>query len=143
MKAAAVLLLMGFIHIIALGQASNMISISSLRQQSDVGSTYSRADIERLMKTAHTPEDFEQLADYFDHQAEMYAAKYEEEQKELDRLIALRFHARSYPAQLENTRNRMVTFKQLAHKYSDQASAYRRRTNVDTTKAALSPKPSE
>jgi hypothetical protein len=111
----------------AFGQTSNMISLSSLRQESEVAAAYSRSDIHRLMKTAHTPEDFGHLADYFERQAEIYAAKYDSEQTELDRLLALRYHARSYPAQLEGTRNRMEHFKALSRKCSEEAAAYRLR----------------
>lgn len=143
MKATALLLLIGLMQTVARGQASNMISISALRQQSGIASTHSRADIEHLMKTAHTSGDFEDLADYFECQAEMYAARFEAEQKELDRLLALRYHARSYPAQLENTWNRMASFKALLNKYSEQARTYRERVNIEEMKMALAIKHSD
>lgn len=114
-----------------------MISISSLRQESDVASTYRRGDIEHLKKTAHTAEDFGPLADYSEHQAEVYAAKCDSEEKELDRLLALRYHARSYPAQLENTRNRIEHFKALSHKYSEQAALYREREKPEGATGAV------
>ena len=125
----------------AFGQASNMISISSLRQESEVASTYSRADIKHLKNTARTAEDFDHLAAYFEHQAEMYAAKSDSEEKELDGLLALRYHARSYPAQLENTRNRIEHFKALSDKYSEQAALFHARAKAEgaTGDTALPP----
>lgn len=141
MRSPFVFLVMCVISVCALGQASNMISISALRQESDVASAYSRADMKRLMRTAQTPEEFGQIALYFDWQAEMYAAEYESEEKELYRLLALPFHARSYPARVGSTRNRIGHFKALSHKCSEQADLYRARANADGTKgtAAILP----
>src|SRR5580704_18022212 len=115
------------IRICAVGQASSMISISALRQESEVASTYSRADVKRLMTSAQTAAEFGQLAGNFDRQAEMYAARYEAEEKELYRLLALPYHARSYPVQVESTRNRIDHFKALCHKCSEQAALFRAR----------------
>lgn len=81
------------------------------RQESEVASAYGRADVKRLMTSAQTAVEFGQLAAYFDRQAEMYAARYEVEELELDRLLALPYHARSYPAQVESTRTRVDHFK--------------------------------
>jgi hypothetical protein len=102
-----------------------MISISALRQESDVASAYSPAEMKHLIKTAHTEEEFGEIAAYFDRQAEMYAERYEAEEKEFYRLLALPYHARSYPAQVEGARNRMDKFKALSHKCSEQAEQYR------------------
>lgn len=136
MKTPSVLLLACAIPICALGQASNMISISTLQQESAIATAYTRTDIKHLVKTAQTTDEFEHLAGYFDRQAEDYAAKYEAEQKELDRLLALRYHARSYATQVESTRNRLDHFKALSHKCSEQAALYRVRA-----KAADAPGP--
>ena len=130
------LLMMCWIPICALGQASNMISVSTLQQESGLVTALTPADVEHLMKTAQTAEEFERLAAYFDQQAEKYAAKYEAERKELDRLFALRYHARSYAAQVENTQSRMEHFKVLFHKSSEQARLYRGRGKGDGTAAA-------
>ena len=140
-KTPSVLLLTCMISICALGQASNMISISTLEKESAVATSYTRADVKRLVKTAQTADEFERLADYFDRQAEDFAAKYEAEQKELDRLLALRYHARSYPAQLEGTRNRMDNFKALSHKCSGQAALYRARTKAADTSGTVGSAP--
>jgi hypothetical protein len=101
LKARFALVLIFVIPAWAFGQTSNMISISALRQESDVASAYSPADMKQLMKTAHTEQEFGEIAAYFDRQAEMYAARYEAEETELYRLLALPYHARSYPAQVE------------------------------------------
>jgi hypothetical protein len=113
-----------------------MISISTLQYESEVASAYDREGIKRLIRTAQTPDAFTRIALYFDRQAEMYAAKSEEEQKELDRLLALPYHARSYPAQVENTRNRIDQFQALSRKSTEQANLYRTRAAADETKGA-------
>jgi hypothetical protein len=139
-KTPIVLLLTCMIPICGLGQASNMISISTLQQESQVASAYTRTDIKHLVKTARTPDEFERLADYLDRQAEEYAAKYEAEQRELDRLLALRYHARSYPTQVESTQNRIDHFKALSRQRSEQAELYRARAKAaDTTGPDTSP----
>lgn len=140
LKPASILFLIYLIPGHAFGQASNMISISALREESNVASAYNLASVQQLMKTAVSAEDFGHLADYFDNQAEIYAARYEDEQNELYRLLALRYHARSYPAQLENTRNRVAHFKELLHKCSEQARAYRERVNAADMKTELAVK---
>ena len=140
MKTPFVLLLAYALPICAFGQASNLISISALQQESTVATAFTRADVKRLVKTAQTADEFERLAVYFDRQAEEYAGKHDAEQKELDRLLALRYHARSYPAQVEGTRNRMDHFKALTRKCSEQAEQYRARaTAADTTGPGTSP----
>ena len=140
MKTPSVLLLTCVIPICALGQASHMVSISTLQQESEVANAYTRADVKRLVQTAQTAVEFERLAVYFDRQAEENAAKYEAEQKELDRLLALRYHARSYPTQVESTRNRIDHFKTLSHRCSEQAALYRARAKAaDTTAPVTSP----
>ena len=140
MKTPSVLLLTCVIPIYAFGQASHMVSISTLQQESEVANAYTRTDVKHLVQTAQTAGEFERLAVYFDRQAEENAAKYEAEQKELDRLLALRYHSRSYPTQVESTRNRIDHFKTLSRRCSEQAALYRARAKVaDTTAPVTSP----
>lgn len=113
-----------------------MISISTLQHESEVAAAYDREDINRMMRTAQTPNQFTRIGLYFDRQVEMYAAKFEEEQKELDRLLALSYHARSYPAQVEITRNRIERFEAQSHKCTEQANLYRARATADETNGA-------
>ena len=136
MKTTAILLLISIISMQSPGQASNMISLSTLQHESEVAAAYGREDIKRMMRTAQTPDEFTRIALYFDRQAEMYAARFEEEQKELDRLLALSYHARSYPAQVENTRNRIERFKAQSRKCTEQANLYRARATADETRGA-------
>ena len=124
-------------------QASHMISVSALRQESDVASAISPADMKHLIRTARTEEEFRKIAACLDRDAETYAARYEAEEKELDRLLALPYHARSYPAQVEGTRNRMVQLKARSHKCSEQAELYRARANGDAAAGASPTQPAK
>lgn len=122
---------------IGFGQASQLISISALRQEFVSAPAFSRTDVKRLMRTAHTSEDFRQLAGYFDRQAQIYAAKHESEEKELCRLLALPYHARSYSAQLEGARTRVSRYEALSRKCSAQAALYRARVETNETSIAI------
>jgi hypothetical protein len=137
LKSLFALLLICAIPVCTFGQAWNIISISALRQESDVASRYSSADMKHLIKTAHTREEFGEVAAYFDRQAEIDAARYETEKRDLYRLLALRYHARSYSAQVENTRNRMDHFKALSRKCYGQAKLYRACANGDAAAGGI------
>ena len=142
MKAPSILLLMCAIPIGALGQASSMISISTLQHESEVASAFSHADVKRLMTSAQTAREFGQLAAYFDRQAETYAARYEAEQRELDRLLALHYHARSYPVQVESARNRIDHFKALFRKCAENAKLFRARPKDEGSAGGVTAPPS-
>jgi len=86
---------------------------------------YSRSQIKKMVQDAKTPEDFERLADYFDYQSLDSDRKSDEQVKELERLLALPFHARSYPTQVENTRERIKEYRAKADDFSSRASEYR------------------
>ncbi len=96
----------------------------------DIPPSYSRAKIEQMMRNARTSEDYEQLADYFDYQALEYEQKAREQVNELQRLVTLPYHARSYPMQFASTREQIQRYRATAHECSDRARAYREQTNV-------------
>ena len=96
---------------------------------------YSSSEIKRMIQDAKTPEDFGWLADYFDYQALESDAKSQAQIKELDRLLALPYHARSYPAQLDRTRELIKRYKAQAQECSARADSYRDRiTAIGETK---------
>jgi hypothetical protein len=113
----------------------------SLGQSTKGAPQYSRTELKHLMQAARTAADFERLANYFDQKASLYDSKSHLEEKELNRLLALPFHARSYPAQVESTRNRIEHFKALFHTCSEQAATYRARAKggEESTPAAAPP----
>ncbi len=86
---------------------------------------YSRSEIKERIRDAKTAEDFERLGDYFDYQSLVFERKAEEEVKELERLLALRYHARNYPTQVDYTRELIKKYRIKANECSARATAYR------------------
>ena len=91
----------------------------------DLPPRYSASEIKKMIHDAKAPDDFRRLADYFDFRAMEFEQKAEVQLKELQRLLALRYHARIYATQVDNTRELMKRYKAQAQKCSARATAYR------------------
>jgi len=91
----------------------------------DVPPRYSRAEIKQMIRDARTSGDFERLANYFDYQSLEFEQKAGEQLKELERLLALTFHPRTYATQVEYTRELMKKYRTEANECSAQADDYR------------------
>jgi hypothetical protein len=90
-----------------------------------IAPTYSRSEVKKMVRDAKTPEDFNRLADYFDYRSLEFEQKSQEQVKELQRLLALPYHARTYQSQVDYTRELIKRYKAQAQAYSTQADAYR------------------
>lgn len=121
----------GFVHQLPAQQPSKSgISRMFLDAHSpSIPATYSRSEIKQMIRDAKTPEEFERLADYFDYRAMEFEEKSEQQEAELQRLLALPYHARSYPSQVDSTRELIKRYKAQAKEYSSQADVYRGRTS--------------
>lgn len=86
---------------------------------------YSRSEIKKMIRDAKTHEDFGRLADYFDYQSLEFQQKAEVEVRELERLLALRYHARTYSTQLDYTRDLIRKYRTKADECSVRAATYR------------------
>ena len=91
---------------------------------------YSRSEIKRMIHDANTSADYERLADYFDYRALELEQKSREEMKELQRLVAGPFHARSYPIQVDSARESIRRYKAQTQECSARAEAYREHATV-------------
>jgi len=91
---------------------------------------YSRSEIKKMIRDAKTAEDFERLGDYFDYQSLLFEQKADQELGELERLLALRYHTKSYPIQVDYTRELLKEYRTKADKCSARASAYRAHTTI-------------
>lgn len=91
---------------------------------------YSQTEIKKMIHDAKGPEDFSRLANYFDYQALEFQQKTEEQVKELQRLLALPYHARSYPSQVETTRDLITRYRTKMHECTTRADAYRQQMTV-------------
>ena len=86
---------------------------------------YSRSEIKKMIRDAKTPEDFERLGNYFDYQSLVFKQKAEEQVNELERLLALRYHAKSYPIQVDYTRELIKEYRIKEDVCSARANASR------------------
>jgi hypothetical protein len=86
---------------------------------------YSRSEINEMIRDAKTAEDFERLGDYFDYQSLVFKQKADEQVNELGRLLALRYHPKSYPIQVDYTRELIKEYRIKADECSARANAYR------------------
>ena len=96
----------------------------------DIPPRYSRAEIKRMIRDAKASEDFERLTDYFEYQSLEFEQKANEQVKELERLLALPFHARTYSTQVEHTRDLLKDYKSKANECSARADDYRAYTTA-------------
>jgi len=86
---------------------------------------YSRSEIKKMTHNAKTSEDYERLADYFDFRAMEFEQKSQDQLKELERLLALSYRAKSYPMQVDSAREFLRRYKAQAQECSARAAAYR------------------
>jgi len=111
------------------GYAKNGISRMFLDARApDRPPRYSRSEIKRMIHDAKTAEDFGRLADYFDYRSLEFQQKADGQVKELERLLALRFHARTYATQLDYTRELIKEYRSKAVECTARATAYRANT---------------
>ncbi len=104
----------------------------------DLPRRYSASEIKKMIYDAKTPDDFRRLADYLDFRSMEFEQKAEVQLKELQRLLALRFHSRIYATQVDNTRELIKRYKSQAQECSDRATAYRARSTLDAEMVASS-----
>ena len=107
------------------GSSTNVDTMFLGAHAPDQPHRYSRSEIKAMISDAKTSEDFRQLAYYFDYQSLEFDRKADDQAKELQRLLALPFHARSYPTQVENTRELIKTYRIKAKECSARSNAYR------------------
>jgi hypothetical protein len=93
---------------------------------------YSHSEIKKMVRDAKTSDDFMRLAEYFDYQAMEFEQKSQDELVELQRLLALPFHARSYPTQVDNTRDLITRYKAKAQECSARAIVYRKSASASS-----------
>lgn len=98
----------------------------------DLPPRYSASEIKEMIHDAKAPDDFRRLADYFDFRAMDFEQKAEVQLSELQRLLALRYHARSYATQVDNTRELIKRYKAQAQECSARATAYRAQSTLNT-----------
>jgi D-alanyl-D-alanine carboxypeptidase len=92
--------------------------------------TYTSAEVQKMVHDAATSADYKRLADYFDYRSMQYEQKSDDQLKELQRLLALPYHARTYQSQVDYTREQIKRGRAKAEQYSTQADTYREQANA-------------
>ena len=104
----------------------------------DLPPRYSASEIRKMFYDAKTPDDFRRLSDYLDFRSMKFEQKAEAQLKELQRLLALRYHARIYSMHVDNTRALIKRYKVQAQECSARATAYRARSTLEAELVASS-----
>jgi hypothetical protein len=113
---------------LAAQQPSGKIGINRMfvdAHSPDQPTYYSHSEIKKMIRDARTPEDFNRLADYFDYRAMEFEKKTQEQLKELQRLLGLPYHAKSYPAQVDYARELLKSYRNEAQNCDKRADTYR------------------
>ena len=93
---------------------------------------YGRSELKAMIRSANTPADFERLADYFDYRSLEFEQKAHDEATELQRLLSLPYHAKSWPIQLDGAREFVRRYRAQAEECTSRAAAYRERANAES-----------
>lgn len=115
-------------------------SLASILARSQSGlaenPTHSHSELKYLIRTAHSPEQFNALADYFDGKQKEYMQKSADEKTELNRRLAATNLSPKYPTPVDTARRLLGYYEAKAEEYGHRADAYRleaRRANGTTS----------
>lgn len=86
---------------------------------------YSHSELKRLMRTAHTPEEFNALADYFDGKRQQFARKALDEKNELDYLLTRPYLVPKYPSPVDSARRLLQYYGMKAEECGRRADSFR------------------
>jgi hypothetical protein len=116
------------------------ISVSGLCQNVPASHpTYDRSELKQMVRTAHTSEDFERLATYFEDKEQEFRKKAEDEKRELDRRLAMPYASPKYPTPADNARGLLQYYQLKADEFEQRARAYHLRATKVSANATLHP----
>lgn len=97
------------------------------RSQSDLPNrpAYSDSELKELIHTAHTPEQFNALGDYFGQKQKEYLQKAADEQIELNRRLAAPILSPKSPTPVDTARSLLEYYEARAEEYGHRADEYR------------------
>jgi hypothetical protein len=99
----------------------------SWSQDSPANASLKRADVNLLLKSAKTSQDFASLALHFDQRAMLFAQKAAEEDAELKRLNEQTFRAKNFPIMVDRAQRSGDYDRAEQKKCSDAAAEFRLR----------------
>jgi len=92
---------------------------------------YHRSELKQMARTAHTSEDLERLATYFEDKEQEFRKKAEDEKRELDRRLAMPYASPKYPTPADSARGLLQYYQLKADEFGQRATNYHlRATNV-------------
>jgi hypothetical protein len=92
---------------------------------------YHRSELKQMVRTAHTSEEFERLATYFEDKEQEFRKKAEDEKQELDRRLAMPYASPKYPNPADSARGLLQYYQLKADEFDQRATTYHlRATNV-------------
>ena len=120
MKAIAVMIIVSSISVFGLCQ-----NVPASHQK------YHRSELKQMARTAHTSEDLERLATYFEDKEQEFRKKAEDEKRELDRRLAMPYASPKYPTPADSARGLLQYYQLKADEFGQRATNYHlRATNV-------------
>lgn len=103
------------------------LAFTVARAQSDLPDkpAYPDSEIKDLIHTAHSPEQFSALADYFDRKQKEYMQKSANEKIVLNRRLAAPNLSPKYPTPVDAARRLLRYYEEKAEEYGHRADTYR------------------
>jgi hypothetical protein len=86
---------------------------------------YRRSEVKQMIRTAHTSEEFDKLASFFEGKEKEFRGKAEEEKKELDRRLEVSYAGSKYPTPVDSARELLQYYKIKANEFGLRANSYR------------------
>lgn len=105
--------------------ASLSLSLSVARAESDSPVNYSRSELKKMMRDAHTPEQYRELACYYqERQQEFEQTAHDELVWFARRSMNVSLAAAKYPTPTDSSRNRYEYFNYEANQMGKRAAHY-------------------
>ena len=105
--------------------AAISITAGLARAQNSMNAGISHAQVEQMLRSAHTVEQYRMLASYFHSQQLVYEEKAQAEKQEWDRRSQVAAASyQKYPRPADSSRDRYEYFTSQAQQMSDKAAHY-------------------
>lgn len=105
--------------------AAFTVSAGLVHAQNSMNAGISQAQVQTLLRSAHTVEQYQMLASYFHARQLVFEEKAQSEKQELDRRSQITAASyQKYPRPADSSRNRYEYFTAEAQQMGDQAAHY-------------------
>jgi hypothetical protein len=112
-------------HKIRIATSLVVLAAGMLYAESQTGTEYSRAELQTMIRAAHSPQQYQALAAYFRSQEQAMQQKAQAEKAEWERRSQITTGiAQKYPRPVDSSRNRYEYFTYQAEQMGQQAAHY-------------------